>query len=660
MFRPIPILYLLTSLLLWSAPELRFNIPSAGAVYLPLPQELRGQVTDCQATVKQKTIPSRPLTVDGRVCGFVLDFAGHSPNNAAVATAKLLEQPRNSPVDHITGCVRLTRKMRSVTTRPFTAEEMARTFDHFHRPGKPGQRARVNAFGEVPEGAKWRFPDKKNSLSGMLLWEALMPLEAPAQVCFGADQEHVAWAVFVNGHPAAEWSTAEHTPGFCHGQAIALPAGLHCVQFFVIHRQNETIPKLLVSVEGTKAIPPPSTIPFTIPTRLEADGCAAAYEITSVHHLPQTQSTLVAATVNVQDKARFLDAKGQELPCMGSQLRMTHGNIPGIRLESSQGGLTFPAIECRPIGLRLELRLRLGDTPNLLAASSELPCQIALESIQPGELPWQDIQLESEFLAAGGTQVKRVLHPLPKETILHLSPPPKTNIIRMRAMLDSIPLTSAICLRLIHPQDDFSPLKAVGKRLLYDEQRAVLLCDRLAPLPPLPAQRETIVLDCFSDDSSAPGATTPIAPPPTIRIPVIRMAGNTSETALLATLPRLLATAPSNAILLPLPPNPSDAPIPAQNLLTLLFLAQACHSHGIAPTLVTMPLTSQSTPAGQRLLALYTKELALALGVPIIDLFSRQKQLSVSTIGWYADQDIGLATPSDQARSWLHRQLLRR
>ena len=129
------------------------------------------------------------------------------------------------------------------------------------------------------------------------------------------------------------------------------------------------------------------------------------------------------------------------------------------------------------------------------------------------------------------------------------------------------------------------------------------------------------------------------------------------ETALLATLPRLLATSPSNAILLPLPPSSSEAELPAQSLLTMLFMAQACHSHGISPTLVTMPLTSQSAPASQRLLALHTKELALALGVPVIDLFSRQKQLSATTLGWYSAQDIGLATPSDQARAWLSRQL---
>ena len=429
------------------------------------------------------------------------------------------------------------------------------------------------------------------------------------------------------------------------------------MQFFVIHRQNETIPKLLVSVEGTKAIPPLSLIPSTVPTRLESEECTAAYEVTSVHHLPLSQSTLVTATASIQKKARFLDATGQELTCTANQLRMRHGVIPGIRLETAQGSLTFPAISSRPVGRRLDLRLRLGDTPALLSATSDLPCQVALDPPPSGELPLPDILLETVFLARTGDQLGCSRHPLTKESTLHLTPPPQTASIQLRAMLDNIPLTPWACLRLVRPQDEFSPLKAIGKRLLYDGDRAVLLCNRLAPLTPLPFQHTTVVLDCFAEESSAPGATIPIAMPPMIRIPAVLTPGNTPETALLATLPKLLATAPSNAILLPLPPSPTEATLPAQGLLTMLFLAQACHCHGISPTLVTMPLTSQSTPASQRLLALYTKELALALGVPVLDLFSRQKQFSVTTLGWYAFQDIGLATPSDQARAWLSRQL---
>ena len=54
-----------------------------------------------------------------------------------------------------------------------------------------------------------------------------------------------------------------------------------------------------------------------------------------------------------------------------------------------------------------------------------------------------------------------------------------------------------------------------------------------------------------------------------------------------------------------------------------------------------------------RLQALYAKELALSLGVPSIDLYSRQLAGETDMSGWSGRSSSHLGTPSDVARSWV-------
>ena len=101
--------------------------------------------------------------------------------------------------------------------------------------------------------------------------------------------------------------------------------------------------------------------------------------------------------------------------------------------------------------------------------------------------------------------------------------------------------------------------------------------------------------------------------------------------------------------------NGFESPIDAT--AASLFMVQSCLAKGILPVLATMPLLPGIDSSAARLEALYLKELATALGVPVIDFYSMDVQGIAKARQWYLSDKAALATPNDRAREWLASQL---
>jgi len=96
---------------------------------------------------------------------------------------------------------------------------------------------------------------------------------------------------------------------------------------------------------------------------------------------------------------------------------------------------------------------------------------------------------------------------------------------------------------------------------------------------------------------------------------------------------------------------------PMEATAASLFMAQACIAHGILPVMVAMPSLHGVDTAAIRLEALYLKEMATALGVPIVDFYSKDVNGTANAQQWYNTIKYTTSTPNDSAREWLAAQL---
>ncbi len=139
------------------------------------------------------------------------------------------------------GGVEVSRTVRSITARPFTAMEIRRIFN---APGK--SRAEVSSFGECP--AEWKFPEKPQPhTAAFLMWSAVFRAENDMKYSFALTGTEVCAAVFVDGVPAAAWMEKFGS--------VHLTEGVHSLQLFVVQRPSEKLPGVMVFKEGHSVSP---------------------------------------------------------------------------------------------------------------------------------------------------------------------------------------------------------------------------------------------------------------------------------------------------------------------------------------------------------------------------------------------------------------------
>ena len=140
-------------------------------------------------------------------------------------------------------------------------------------------------------------------------------------------------------------------------------------------------------------------------------------------------------------------------------------------------------------------------------------------------------------------------------------------------------------------------------------------------------------------------------------VSVSNSSGTDSQLAILANLGTAIQLKPKTVVLAVGQLGLIAGLTPLEMVCQLQFAAQACLANGIEPILVTLPAHPKTDSETARLAALYTKELAVRLAIPVIDLHAQGLKENVNTQDWYKSDAIGLATPNNAARLWLTKNI---
>ena len=131
---------------------------------------------------------------------------------------------------------RSVQSIRRLTTRPFTSPEAMRLIGAApksrSKSASTKKRPRTYFYwtwgaagvGEIYNRAKWTDPGEKRIAT--IHWVSDLKSEAPHAVAFGTKQQHVAWFVYVDGKPVADWRTGNlEASGASWGRWSSFPRG---------------------------------------------------------------------------------------------------------------------------------------------------------------------------------------------------------------------------------------------------------------------------------------------------------------------------------------------------------------------------------------------------------------------------------------------------
>jgi hypothetical protein len=314
----------------------------------------------------------------------------------------------------------------------------------------------------------------------------------------------------------------------------------------------------------------------------------------------------------------------------------------------------------------------------VLSSSESFPATVCLETLE--HLPEDTakrLQIRWDLLDVKGKSLRSGNLPCQTDreratTSFDIPIVAEARRVEMQILLDGLEVAERMSFRILRPADSPLGLRAVGRSLFIGHERAVLVCDPLAPLPkPAPSGRKgaphLVILDDFWATSSGPEAT--MRPESTLAksLPyaVFRLAAREDQAVgadaplrKFCLLPALVERR-ADATLLAVGWEDLKAGADGKDLCRqLLFMAQSVQAHGIQPSLMTLPtLPDTSTPA-LREAALLVKELALRLEIPVVDAYSAER-LGAFEDGPFsryfaaAQGAVTLTTPNDTGRQRL-------
>lgn len=140
------------------------------------------------------------------------------------------------------------------------------------------------------------------------------------------------------------------------------------------------------------------------------------------------------------------------------------------------------------------------------------------------------------------------------------------------------------------------------------------------------------------------------------RYPIPQTAGTLGSLSAIQTLSQLIFSKPDAAILFIGFSALREGKLPTETCLQNLFFIQTCLANSIIPITVAPPPTPDIPHQNSRLFALYSKEIALAYGIPDIDLFSMQRIQNIDTNNWFFSNGTSISTPNDSSRTWMAKQ----
>ena len=662
--RIITIFLLFTAALLpagWLVPEaevrLRGEFPPYGRQFaVPMPDGV--EVSSCLAYDGQGT-PLPASVVPG--VGIRLDLSNLTKKRRTGGFTLYLckaRHPKELPCKNAS-TVKASMVKRPVTTRAFTAREIMRHFGMLKSTvSAEAHAAYVTKLGELPQTEYWKFSESAHACHA-IRWETLMATEAGETLAFGTRQPNTAWAILVDGTPVADWCSAERKEGLCLGAPVELPPGLHAVQLLALLRPHEATPEGILH-RGGKAEPITgdaelSLLPGFTLERQKGSGEEASffYHADASVEFTATGESFCRATARIKG-GRFLDAEGGALACEGDSLRHAGGLMPGMEL----GSWRFPALRifqpCSP----LYLRLRIAESPLVVPRHGALELTLSLDA------PEEGVPLLSQATLAlrmGADEQRIAVEGRRAIPVRLASLPGEAESLVWQAFIFGAAATPPVRLPLIRPAMAHLALAASGNGL-YNEggERVVLVCDGIKPAATAAVTGSgTALFDAFTGEAGLEERVKRLLPQLELKGSVSCDArpGCTHTAALLSCLHRLLATGAGRALILNGLPVLKEQGEPLQSATMMLYIIQACQAKGMEPVVVCMPQLPGVDESQARLDALYTKELCLARGVPVLDLYSVQRSRLFDAAGWYRERSLSTAAPNDSAREWLTGQI---
>ena len=148
-----------------------------------------------------------PIILENTTLGFriVIPPAKANKKLANIYFSPSKEGAQNAPAVADECPFKVSRNVRTVTTRAFTAKEIMGYFGELQ---KSAQVAFVKNAGEIPASEQWQLPEKTH-IAALLQWETLFVLNEDAKLSFGSKQPNIAWTMLIDGKAVADWHASE-------------------------------------------------------------------------------------------------------------------------------------------------------------------------------------------------------------------------------------------------------------------------------------------------------------------------------------------------------------------------------------------------------------------------------------------------------------------
>ena len=656
------------------------------------------------------SLAGKPVAVEVHVSRR-LAAKGYTPRDKGTSVklpieVYLLPQPPPSPpaAEEERRPIHLSRGVQRLFTRPYTGRELL-MFEAGRR--KDTYSLAIAEFGEALPYEKWASPPE--SLTAYVHWATEYRTEEAEAVRFGANQDAVAWFVFLNGDFVAGWKQGEPLPGAGRmGDEVRLQPGFHRLDMFAVQKTAEPVPRLLVCKNGQDPAPVDPQHLFPVhhapAVRLEKkDGVLQpGIQLGEVvrHLVTETGSEFVTFAVSpmaLQRSGREITAStltiGEGAP---ADLARKNWACPGRWLPALRVTVTDELgyeehiaqpkrLVWGPVAL-VQAEIQLLDYTWMLAAGEDVRIRYRLTG--PDDRACEALRdrlaVHTALLNVKGDTIAQTATPAPapgKTGRLSVALPAEAATVKLsyRAFGES-DLTKPLSLRIVRPATAAGAIEGRSSRLLWNGSPAVFVANPMRKRPGAPAplagrqagksiEPQILIADDFLATGSGPDAAvlpevwlakSGFADIRRIGTETPAMAGAADELRKFILLGSIEASRAPVVVWAVGAADLRREVTPPELCKQLLFLLQATRARGGQPILVALPPLPGVARALAREAALLTKELAVATGTPVIDAYSRSV-LDRESIGRFSslfssyDGRIGLLTPNNRGRVWFYR-----
>ncbi|NLF92269.1 MAG: hypothetical protein GX564_00135 [Oligosphaeraceae bacterium] len=553
--------------------------------------------------------------------------------------------------------VRLHRTVTRLTTFAYTETEIRRQLEKIFLQ-RPGRMVMVSRFAEIPPSMGLFATTEPSRQSLVLLWEAQITLSEPGDCEFGINRPDLPWAIFLNGEYLYGWQSSKLSgQNQLFTPARNLAAGRHTLQLVAVRKVSEELPTLRWRKNG-----------------LPAEGG----ELTGLLPLPAHGLAADAAQTAVWGKPRCFHFLDTDQYLHGYARTGTAEFLPatrtaGLQLTVNGQSQSIPLLPAWPLAEPLSWRSRLSSSETLLAARENLP--LLHQMSWPASLPesWKENWLLRclHYDRGGRLLSNKVIHRGFQETLpLSLPLVPESGRLTLQAFLFSVPVAKPVQVNIIRPGGFTPEISVRGESFWLQDDLAVLRCDPLPDLGQKPDRAKTALsgfkparLYLFDEGNGdthssvdSPSFTQLLQQNSRInigRLPVPVVAGRPDALRGLAVLGKLLPMRPDAALLNLGTLELQSGLSPERWCRTLLFMSQVCQAANITPVLLTWPPQPGISSSTARQSALLIKELGLALGIPVIDLYSAHIQEDAAVHNWFRNEFAEHLAPDATGQTWL-------